>query len=230
MTTQRINPRSTILTLLSGMMLLALLCSMTIQAGHADAPIAESADQIEPLLAGDDAPRFMVRAVDGSNVDFNPAALERPVVIITFRGGWCPFCNLHLSDLRHVMPELAELDLDVMFLSGDRPELLYKSLSAETQEDIDGLGYSIYSDANANAAIALGIAFRAADSTISRRQEKGQDIGESSMMRQGVLPVPAVYAIDTSGKISYAFVEPNYRVRLEPAELLKVAESLARNQ
>ena len=190
-------------------------------------PIADSAEHVQPLEAGDRAPRFVIRSVTGEFVDFDPDGLERPALLIISRGGWCPFCNMHLSELRHVMPELSELNIDVMFLSGDRPEMLFESLEPETKQDIDGLGYALYSDADANAAIALGIAFRASEATINRRHEKGQDIVDSSMAKHGVLPVPAVYAIDADGEIVYSFVEPNYKVRLEAAEVLKVAKSLA---
>ena len=222
----RLNPRSAVLTTLSVMMILSLACSQSIRAGHADTPIAESADQIRPLAAGDMAPRFVVQSVHGELVHFDPSSLERPVILITFRGGWCPFCNMHLSELRHVVPEISDMDIDVMFMSGDRPELLFESLEPETRQEIDGLGYELYSDADANAAIALGIAFRASEQTIDRRHEKGQDIEGSSMSRHGVLPVPAVYAIDAGGRIVYSFVEPDYKVRLEAAELLEVAKRL----
>ena len=224
---RRTTPRSAVLTTVSAMMLLSLTCSLSIRTGHADTPIADSAEQIRPLKAGDAAPRFVVQSVTGDNVDFNPAALERPAILITFRGGWCPYCNLHLSELRHVMPEIGDMDIDVLFLSGDRPELLYKSLEPETQENIDGLGYELYSDANANAAIALGIAFRVPEQMTGQMREYGLDIEESSIDRHSVLPVPAIFAIDGNGEITYSFVEPDYKVRLEAAELLAVAKSLA---
>ena len=74
--------------------------------------------------------------------------------------------------------------------------------------------------------IALGIAFRAADATIARRKDRGQDIDGSSMTNHQALPVPAVYAIDRSGRISYAFVEADYKVRLPADELLAEAKKL----
>lgn len=206
--------------LLAGMLVLSLVSSLSLMRGHADVPVAASADQVRPLAAGDAAPRFVVRDVKGDAYDFDPRALERPAVIITFRGGWCPYCNLHLSELRTVMPEIRSLGVDVLFLSGDRPELLYRSLSEDTQDEIADLDYTILSDANAQAAIALGIAFRASERTISRRLEKGEDIEDSSMLRHGILPVPAVYVIGNDGVIDYAFVEPDYKVRLPAAELL----------
>lgn len=226
-TKSRANPRSIILAALWGMMLLSLVFSMSMQYGHADSPIAASAEQIEPLAVGDNAPRFVVQTAEGEMFDFDPRELERPAIIIEFRGGWCPFCNMHLSELRQVIPEIHELGVDVLFLSGDRPEILYKSLAADTQEDIAGRSYVIYSDAAAKAAIAFGIAFRASERTIEGRNKKGDDIEGSSMMNHGVLPVPSVFAIDSDGLIAFAHVNPNYKIRLPADELLDVARTIS---
>ena len=205
----------------------SLMCSTSIQYGHADSPIAMNAESIEPLGEGDAAPRFVVQTVEGENFDFDPRQLERPAILISFRGGWCPYCNIHLSELRHVVPEISEMDVDVFFLSGDRPSALYEGLAGDTQTDIDGLGYTILSDANANAAIALGIAFQADESYIERLRNADKDIAESSIEREGVLPVPAVFAIGTDGQIAYAHVNANFRVRLPADDLLDVATELA---
>jgi peroxiredoxin len=118
------------------------------------------------------------------------------------------------------------MGVDVLFLSGDRSELLQASLSHETQEDIDGLGYTILSDANAQAAIALGIAFKASDKTIQRRGERGDDIERSSMARHGVLPVPAVFAVNREGLIEYAYANPDYKIRVSADELLAAAVAI----
>ena len=122
--------------LFAALMSISLMCSVAIQAGHSDVPIAASADLVEPLGKGDRAPRFIVETVDGEAFDFDPKNLERPVVLLAFRGGWCPYCNMYLSEMRHTIPEIRELGIDVLFLSGDRSELLYESLKQETQDDI----------------------------------------------------------------------------------------------
>jgi len=209
------------------LMILSIVTSVAIQSGHADVPVAESAALIEPKAKGDKAPRFIVETADGEAFDFNPQSLERPVVLLTFRGGWCPFCNMYLSDMRHVIPEIRKMGVDVLFLSGDRPELLFDSLSQETQEDVEGLDYTLLSDADAQAAIALGIAFKASTRTINGRKNKNQDIEESSMLKHGVLPVPAVFAIDRDGVIQFAYTNVDYTVRLPADELLAVAREIA---
>lgn len=199
---------------------LSFVCSTAIRYGHADVPVAATADAIQPLVAGDLAPRFSVETVDSNTFDFDPTRLEKPVLLLAFRGGWCPYCNVYLSDMRHVIPRIQAMGIDVYFLSGDRPELLYASLEGD-------LDYTILSDANAQAAIALGIAFKASERTVQRRHEKGQDIGESSMARHGVLPVPAVFAIDRDGIIAFTYANPDYKVRLPAEELLAVAKEIS---
>ncbi len=223
----RPNLRTLVLVLLASTMVLSLVYSSSIQYGHADVPAAETAAEIQPLEAGDNAPFFTVETVDNERFDFDPRKLERPALLISFRGGWCPFCNIHLSELRHVIPEINRMGIDVLFLSGDRSELLFSSLKRETQDDIVGLGYTILSDANAQAAVALGIAFKVSNRTVQGRHDKGQDMEESSMARHGILPVPAVFAVNRAGTITFAYANPNYKVRVPADELLAAARDIA---
>lgn len=185
--------------------------------------VANAANEIRPLTLGQSAPALLVRAVDGSEVTIDARQTERPMLVITFRGGWCPYCNFHLAELRNVIPELEDAGVDVIFLSGDRPELLFDSLSLETRESIAELDYSIYSDAEGHAATALGIAFRAAESTIQRRREKGQDIDGSSMDRRRILAVPSVFVIDARGIIRFVYANPNYKIRLPAKDIRDAA-------
>ncbi|MCP4299726.1 MAG: redoxin domain-containing protein [Gammaproteobacteria bacterium] len=223
----RPTARSVILGSLTLMMVLSLIYSTSVQYGHADVPVARTAAEIQPLGVGDNAPRFIVETIDNERFEFDPRNLEKPVVLISFRGGWCPYCNMHLSELRHAIPEIGKMGIDVLFLSGDRPELLVASLRRETQDDIDGLDYTILSDANAQAAIALGIAFKASNRTIQGRHDKGDDIAESSMARHGVLPVPAVFAVNREGIITFASANPDYKVRVPADELVAAAGKIA---
>jgi peroxiredoxin len=230
LTTGQFNARSTIIGLLSTALVLSLVCSMSVQYGHADTPVAATAKEIQPLVAGDLAPRFTVETVDHESFVFEPRKLERPALLISFRGGWCPFCNMHLAELRHVIGEIDALEVDVLFLSGDRPELLYQSLKEETQQDIADLDYQILSDADAQAAIAFGIAFKAPQKAIDRRGEKGDDIMDSSMAIHGVLPVPSVFAVDKDGIVAFAYSNADYKVRLPADELLAVAKGMVAAQ
>jgi peroxiredoxin len=192
----------------------------------AGAAVAEVAEAVRPVAAGEPAPAFDVQTVDGETFRFDPARLERPVILILFRGGWCPYCNLHLSELRHVIPDISALGVDVLFLSGDRPDVLYEGLSGETREAIAGLDYRILSDAEARAAEALGVAFRVDPSYLEKLEEHDVDTAGSSIERRGILPVPAVFAIDADGVVAWSKAIPDYRERVAPETVLDAAKSL----
>ena len=205
------------------LLLVGTLCVSAPKAGAGDFPA--SADQITPLEAGDNAPAFTVQTVENEAFDFDPSSLRRPVVLISFRGGWCPYCNMHLSELRTVIPEIRAMGLDVLFISNDRPELLYASLKDQTRDDIEGLDYTILSDADLNAASALGTAFRRPDALVNNLEEKGKDYAGSSIDNHSALAVPAVYIIDKDGLIVFDYVNANYKVRLPADEVLAAARS-----
>ena len=212
----------------------ALSAVLLFGAGHvrsaaAELVIADSAEQTHPLQEGQQAPSFTVYRVDGTRFDFDPSKLAKPTMLITFRGGWCPYCNAQLAGLRTVLPEITSRGMDVLFLSGDRPDMLYSSLKAETQESIAGLDYQILSDANMEAASALGIAFRVPAETAGNFKERGRDIGNSSIALHQALPVPSVFVIDTSGEIAFSYANPDYKIRLPAEEVKAAAEPLLAN-
>ena len=61
--------------------------------------------------AGAAAPAFTVREADGKPFRFEPKKLSKPTMLIFYRGGWCPYCNAHLKDLRTAVPQVAALGL-----------------------------------------------------------------------------------------------------------------------
>lgn len=189
------------------------------------AQLPASAQETTPLKTGDRAPSFTVRTVDDVPFDFDPAQLERPTILISFRGGWCPYCNMHLSELRTVIPQIKEAGADILFLSNDPPNQLYSSLKQETQDDIAGLDYTILSDAEISAARALGTAFRIDTGVTKYLDEKGREYSGSSIGKHNALAVPSVYVIDRSGMIVFDFVAPDYKVRLSAEDLLAAAKN-----
>jgi peroxiredoxin len=127
---------------------------------------------------------------------------------------------MHLNELRDVEPKLLEMGFEVIFLSADRPEILYTSLREEN------IKYTLLSDSKMHAAQAFGIAFQVGDATLARYRSMGLDLEETSGETHHYLPVPAVYVIDTSGAIRFAHWNPDYKVRLEGAAILAAAAEL----
>jgi peroxiredoxin len=178
----------------------------------------EDPAKITPLAVGAKAPEFSVRDAEGKPFHFNPAKLGKPVLMIFYRGGWCPYCNAHLKDLRLVEPKLVALGYEVLFLSTDRPEILRSSL----KEDVS---YRLLSDNEVQAARAFGIAYRMDDATYEKYKGYGVDLESTQGAKHHELPVPAVIIVDRKGTIRFVHANPDYSVRLDAASVLAAAEA-----
>ena len=177
------------------------------------------ANDVQPLLPGMQAPAFEVFSVEGQPVRFDPENMQKPLVLSFFRGGWCPYCNLHLAELRKAEGELKEMGFDIWFISIDRPELLYDSLE---QSDI---GYTILSDSGLEATRAFGLAFRVSDETVERYKTYDIDLEAASGESHHVLPAPSTFIIASDGMIRFQYTNPDYAVRLHPDVLLAAARA-----
>ncbi len=181
--------------------------------------IHASADLAQPLMAGMMAPEFLVRDVHGEDFHYDPSAMNKPLVLTFYRGGWCPFCNLQLSEMRHAEKELLDLGFDVWFISIDLPEVLAPSL------DEPDLGYTLLSDSKLSATRAFGIAFTLDEETRLRYITHDIDIEAVSGETHHVLPVPSTYIIGADGIINFQYTNTDYHVRLRPDVLLAAARA-----
>ena len=206
---------------LIGGLIAMLVCvsSFLAVAGENREDIHASADQVQPLLAGMMAPDFTLRDVNGEDFEFIAAGLDKPVVLSFFRGGWCPYCNMQLSEMRKAEAQLKDMGFEIWFISIDKPELLLESL------DDPDIGYTIYSDSSLQATRAFGLAFQLDDELVKKYVTYGIDLEKASGENHHVLPAPATYIIGKDGVINFAYVNPNYKVRLHPDVLLAAAKA-----
>ena len=204
----------------SGLMAILLMTfSMMVLAANTREDIHDSAEEVQPLLAGMQAPDFIVRDVENKPFQFNAKTQTKPIVLTFFRGGWCPYCNLHLSEMRLAEKQLREMGFNIWFISIDKPELLLESL------DDPDIGYTIYSDSSLDATRAFGLAFRVDDELHERYLTYNIDLEKASGETHHVLPAPATYIIGTDGIINFAYINPDYKVRLHPDVLLAAAHA-----
>ena len=57
------------------------------------------------ILVGVKAPDFSLKDAFGKEVNLYEELKKGPVILVFYRGAWCPFCNMHL----HVLQENLEL-------------------------------------------------------------------------------------------------------------------------
>jgi peroxiredoxin len=198
-----------------------IVLAAALWAGSALADIPGDPAQVRPLPVGSRAPAFSAQTKEGVVRSFSPDGYQKPTVVIFYRGGWCPYCNTQLSDLRLVEPKLRQRGFEIVFLSTDRPAILYSSLKAEH------IHYTLLSDSRLEAAKAFHIAFHLDDAAIAKMKGFGVDLDSTTGEPLHELPVPSVFIIDRTGTIRYVYSNPDFKVRLGADALWAAAEPLA---
>lgn len=183
--------------------------------------VANSAEEICPIKIGEKIPSVNVRNLDGENVNLNELTSGKKSVLIFYRGGWCPFCNMQLSSLNNIEKQILELGYQLIAISIDKPEKLKESL------DKNQLNYTLLSDSRAEASIEFGLAFKVANDYNKMLLSHNMNLEEASGEKHHILPVPAVFIVDENSIIQFEYVNPNYKVRLNEQILLKAAEELS---
>lgn len=197
--------------------LLSALLMFTVQAK----PIAESADEVSPLLNGQMVPDVAVTTIDNQKLPLADYLDGKKTVLFFYRGGWCPFCNTQMGQLKQVTKPLADMGFQLVGISTDAPADLQKSVEK------NALDYELLSDFGSDVSQAFGLAFFNSAKTTKRYVER---LGLTNQLKENkagekrlVLPAPAIYVIDSNGLVQFNYVNPNFRVRLHPEILLKAA-------
>ena len=172
------------------------------------------------LQPGETIPDSMLGTDAGDVIALRKLVSEKPAVLIFYRGGWCPYCTRHLKDLAGIEKDLLAAGYQLLAISPDQPSKLRE------KPDIEKLNYTLLSDSSMDAAKSFGVAFEVPADLVSKyKGQYGIDLEAASGQRHHMLPHPAVFIVDAKGVVRFAYVNEDYKVRLEPEKLLEAARA-----
>jgi len=157
----------------------------------------------------------------------NPASLDQlvengPAVIVFYRGGWCPYCNLALRTYQQeLLPQLDAFNARLVAISPQSPD---ESLS--TMEKI-ALEFTVLSDPGARLADEIGIAFEQADDVLAAQRNLGLDLTKVNAEGAVRLPRPTVLVVDQGRVVRFVDVQPDYTARTEVADIISALANLS---
>ncbi|MGG1518090.1 peroxiredoxin-like family protein [Paenibacillus oryzisoli] len=169
---------------------------------------------------GEKAADFQLTNALGQDVVLYEELAKGPVVLVYYRGGWCPFCNMQLKAYQQILPEIQELGAQLIAISPQKPD---HSLSIQEKE---GLKFQVLSDPNGLVTAKYKLLFDVPQGVKEIMEGVGLDLAEYNNTSKWILPVPATFMIDESAIIRSAYVNPNFMQRQSPEEILRELRKL----
>jgi peroxiredoxin len=169
----------------------------------------------EAVKAGDRLQAFTLDDATGTAVSLDQIVEAGPAVIVFYRGGWCPYCNLALRTYqRELLPELDAFGARLVAVSPQSPD---QSLSTAEKA---GLAFTVLSDPGSRVARSIGIAFQQADEVLAVQRQLGLDLAQVNSEGSTQLPRPTVLIVDQNRTVRFVDVQPDYTARTEVADIL----------
>ena len=186
--------------------------------------IAEiDASGVAPGLApGEQAPQFSLPDAMQRPVSLKERLSRGPVVLVFYRGEWCPYCNTYLRALQAALPRITARGASLLAISPQSPD---HSLSMAEKAQLD---FDVLSDVDQAVIREYKVQFTApADLQDVHVNAFDLDLRDHTANRSWQLPVPATFVIDRAGIVCAAHVSADYRTRMEPADIIAALNELS---
>ena len=194
-----------------------LLCSSVFHVIAAPAP---SATEVRPLLEGMSVPDVKVTDTDGAPFSLKALLMQKPSVVVFYRGGWCPYCSAQLAGLKDIEKPLTKAGYQILAVS---PQSLEQLNEQKLEEEFAA---RLLADSDLSALNGFGISYYVDDVTAKKYDGYNIALTKDSMGKP-VLPAPAVFIVDKKGVVQFSYVNPDFTVRPSPKLILAAAEALA---
>ncbi len=173
------------------------------------------------VSVGDTLAPFALSDATGQTWTLEQLTADGPAVIVFYRGGWCPYCNLTLRTYQQeLLPQLGAYSARLVAISPETPDA-----SLNTQEKAQ-LEYTVLSDTGVKLASSLGITFEPSEAGLEAQRNLGLDIRATRADGDTALPMPTVLIVDGNQIVRFVDIHPDYTGRTEVDDILAALQTL----
>lgn len=172
-------------------------------------------ETINTLKIGDKAPLFEAISYSNNEVKLKNLIDSGKVVLVFYRGAWCPYCNKHMSNLQDSLNLIIEKGASLITISPEVESSVEESISKSNAT------FEIISDKNYQIMNQYGVSFKVKEATLTKYKLFGINLEEANGNDDNILPVPATFIINQNGTIEYIHFDENYKERLSVSEIIK---------
>src|SRR5258705_7802106 len=170
----------------------------------------------EGLFINSKAPDFKATDQYGNEIRLKDVLKDSFVVLIFYRGQWCPYCNKQLKKLEDSLQLIKDKGAKLIAVTPEKNEYILKTIEKTKAS------YSLIYDKEMKIMKAYAVAFEVDERTVSRYKNADIDLATANGQKDKVyLPVPAVYIINREGTILYRFFDADYKKQPTVQEILE---------
>ncbi|MEZ5425198.1 MAG: peroxiredoxin-like family protein [Pyrinomonadaceae bacterium] len=183
---------------------------------------AEEASKMA-LNVGAKMPSFNLSDPNGNFVSSEDLLKQGNLVVVFYRGAWCPFCNAYLHKLQMNLKEIEASGGKLVAISVENPDT---SMSVAEKNKLE---FTVLSDKHLDLARKFGIVYQLSPETNEKYKGYGIDLVKQNGTETPDLPLSATYIVKQNGEIAYAYLEPDYKQRLEPEIIIETLGKLKKS-
>lgn len=184
-----------------------------IERAVAELAAAGLVDRILPV--GASAPAFELSDQSARMVSSASLLASGPLIIVLYRGRWCPYDVATLEAWNQRLPEIQAAGAHLVAISPQKPQHTFFTA------DQHKLQFPVLSDSGNAIARQFGLVYRLPDYLEQHYRRIFVNLPNSNGDHSWELPVAATYVISASGKVAYAHADPDFRLRAEPAAIIQ---------
>ncbi|EFM12305.1 alkyl hydroperoxide reductase/ Thiol specific antioxidant/ Mal allergen [Paenibacillus curdlanolyticus YK9] len=173
----------------------------------------------EGLQIGAKAPDFVLLNPSGNEVRLYEELKKGPVILVFYRGAWCPYCNLTLAAYQHALGDIHATGAQLVAVSPQTPDA---SLTMQEKHDLQ---FHVLSDKGNVTADAYKLTFSLQKELIDVHRKLGIELSLFNGDEAWRLPVPATFVVSQERVVTYAYVNTDHTHRTDPRDVLEHLKS-----
>ena len=173
------------------------------------------------LASGAKAPSVSVKTSVGEPLALADLWQKGPILLVFYRGGWCPFCNFQIREFVKSQAEYDKRGVTPVFISVDTVD---ESKKTAATYDIP---FPVLVDPDLSAHRAFSVTRKASDAEVEKLMGYQIDIEKASGATHHEMAVPSIFLIDETGTVRWSHSDPDYKHRPSTEQLLGVLDARA---
>lgn len=151
------------------------------------------------LKVGEKAPDFKAKDQNGNVVTLKDALKKGKVVVLFYRGYWCPNCSRAVKSLQDSLQLLTDRNVSVIAISPEGADGIKKTVSKSKAT------FTVLSDEGLKISKAFKVAFKVTKDMDAIHNQYNIDVVGNNGSNGNYLPRPSAFIIDTDGTIIYRY-------------------------